>query len=146
MTKGWEAGSVVWKSLRRFDSTSLKVLIKGWPTWDSLQRLDTTSSMLDGVWCIPVVAHGLQDIIVELNGARDEQGGVSCLLRHFDGCLCFSCTFSCRRRLWRSPGLDEVALFVDKACTSFSRKGSVQLEEGLWLEMSREKVEARGCS
>ena len=30
----------------------------------------------------PVVAHGLQDSIVELNGARDEEGGVSFLGGH----------------------------------------------------------------
>jgi hypothetical protein len=36
MTMGCEAGSVVWKSLRRFWRTSLKQFTKGWPTCDSL--------------------------------------------------------------------------------------------------------------
>jgi hypothetical protein len=29
-----------------------------------------------GGTCLPVVAHGMEDGIIELNGARDEQGGV----------------------------------------------------------------------
>lgn len=41
MTKGCEAGSVVWKSLRRLDRTSPKVLTNGWPTCDSLHRFST---------------------------------------------------------------------------------------------------------
>lgn len=31
------------------------------------------------------MAHGLQDLIVKLNGARDEQGGVGGLARHSAG-------------------------------------------------------------
>lgn len=40
ITKGCDAGLVVWKSLRRFWRTSLKQLTNGWPTWDSLGVLD----------------------------------------------------------------------------------------------------------
>lgn len=32
---------------------------------------------------IPIVAHGLQNRIIELDGARDEQGRMSWLIRHF---------------------------------------------------------------
>jgi hypothetical protein len=92
-----------------------------------------------------VVAHGLQNFIVELNGARDEQRGVGGLARHVDR---FDCLLWLRLRLGlgRLLGFDDVSLVVDGADASLSREGRVQFKEWFRLEVSREEAEARGCS
>jgi hypothetical protein len=82
----------------------------------------STSSILKSALYIPEVAHRLQDLIVKLNGARDEQCGVGCLLRHFDGRFCFNCSLWCRCRLSRFPRLGDVALLVYKARAPFGGK------------------------
>lgn len=50
---------------------------------------------------LPEVAHGLQDLVIELDGPRDEQGGVWWLVRHVGFCvllLGWACgEVSCRR-------------------------------------------------
>lgn len=91
--------------------------------------------MLAGV---PVVAHGLEDSIVELNWARNEQGGVRWLARH--GLGRFRRNYF--RRLWWFACY--VALVVFEVCTAFSREGRVQLEERSGVEMSRKEVQTRG--
>jgi hypothetical protein len=50
-------------------------------------RLLANEVLSSRIYCIPVVAHRLEDIIIELNGSGNEQSSVFRLRRHV-GCGC----------------------------------------------------------
>ena len=93
---------------------------------------------------IPVMAHRLQDSIVELNWARDEQGGVWRLGGHGVWFWSVWLWFRDLVGLWRAGFLCEVSLLVFLEGTSFCGEGSVEFKKGFRVEMSREEVETRG--
>jgi hypothetical protein len=142
MTKGCDAGSVVWKSFRRFWRTLLKQAMKGAPTCDSLELVSTVYARHWAV-CVPVMAHGVEDRIVKLNWPGDEERGMGLLVRfrhpfgwfwvRFPGWFWFYpldwlCLLFGLLRLLGLWALD-ISAFVFKARAAFGGEGRIYLEE-----------------
>lgn len=87
------------------------------------------------------MAHGLQHSIVELNWARDEQGGVWRLGGHGVWFWSFRVELL---GLWRLGSLCEISLLVFLVGASFRGEGSVEFKKGFRVEVSREEVETGG--
>jgi hypothetical protein len=90
-TRGCEAGEVVWKSWRSWVRVSPKTEMKPGAVWLSLEREGLALEGFGGGELqrnvIPVVAHGLEDGIIELDGTRNEESRT----RH---CSCIVCSSS----------------------------------------------------
>lgn len=86
MMNGCDLGEEVWKRVRSLVRASPNVLTKPGPTWASLgagQRTGRGSCGRRGALNSRVMAHGLEDGIVKLDGAGNEQSRMSSLGRHF---------------------------------------------------------------
>ena len=82
----------------------------------------------------PVVAHSLQNGIVELNWSWDQECWVGWLVRH-----------SVRGRL-RCPAGRRVAYIVVGHCRALCREGRIQLKDGFSVEMSSKETEPGGSA
>lgn len=86
---------------------------------------------------VPEVAHGLQDLVIEFDGAWDEQGGMGRLARHV-GSRLIVLLWGCGGREMACGGVGEV---VGRTGLPLCREWSVQLELRSLVEMSRDETE-----